>query len=41
LKLFPDDKMEEWEVGAEARNPRHDYPEVIKPLTKRQGRLFY
>lgn len=41
LKPFPDDKMEEWEVGAEARNPRNDYPEVIEPLkTNRQRSLF-
>lgn len=41
LKPFHDDKMEEWEVGAEARNPRNDYPEVIEPLkTNRQRSLF-
>jgi putative SOS response-associated peptidase YedK len=31
LKQYPADKMEEWRVGDEARNPRNDYPEVIKP----------
>ena len=42
LKPFPADKMEEWEVGAEARNPRNDYPEVIKPhKASRQGSLFF
>jgi putative SOS response-associated peptidase YedK len=41
LKPFPDDKMEEWEVGVEARNPRNDYPEVIEPLiSNRQRNLF-
>jgi putative SOS response-associated peptidase YedK len=41
LKPFPADKMEEWEVGAEARNPINDYPEVIKPIkSSRQGTLF-
>jgi putative SOS response-associated peptidase YedK len=32
LKPYPADKMEEWRVGDEARNPRNDYPELIKPL---------
>jgi putative SOS response-associated peptidase YedK len=32
LKPFPADKMEEWEVGVAARNPRNDYPEVIEPV---------
>jgi putative SOS response-associated peptidase YedK len=32
LKSYPDDKMETWPVGEEARNPRNDYPEVMKPL---------
>ena len=41
LKPFPDDKMEEWEVGAEARNPINDYPEVIEPVkTSKQRTLF-
>ena len=41
LKPFHDDKMEEWEVGADARDPRNDFPEVIKPLkTNRQRTLF-
>jgi putative SOS response-associated peptidase YedK len=41
LKPFPDDKIEEWEVGAEARNPRNDYPGVIESLkTNGQGSLF-
>jgi putative SOS response-associated peptidase YedK len=41
LKPFPDDKLEEWEVGAKARNPRNDFPEVIEPLkTKKQRNLF-
>jgi putative SOS response-associated peptidase YedK len=41
LKPFPDDKLEEWEVGAKARNPRNDYSEVIEPLkTSKQRSLF-
>jgi len=41
LKPFPNDKLEEWEVGAEARNPINDYPEVIEPVkSSRQGTLF-
>lgn len=32
LKPFPDDKLEEWEVEAKARNPRNDYPEIIELL---------
>jgi putative SOS response-associated peptidase YedK len=42
LKPFPGDKIEEWEVGAGARNPKNDSPEVIKPhKTSRQGSLLY
>ena len=41
LKPFPNEKMEEWQVGAEARNPINDYPEVIEPVkSSRQGTLF-
>ena len=32
LKPYPADKMEEWQVGSSARNPRNDYPELIKPV---------
>jgi putative SOS response-associated peptidase YedK len=32
LKPYPADKMEEWSVGDAARNPRNDYPELIKPV---------
>lgn len=32
LKPYPADKMEEWSVGDEARNPRNDYSELIKPV---------
>jgi len=31
LKQYPAEKMEEWRVGDEARNPKNDYPELIKP----------
>lgn len=41
LNPFPDDKLEEWEVGAKARNPKNDYPEVIEPIkTNRQRTSF-
>jgi putative SOS response-associated peptidase YedK len=32
LKQYPAEKMEEWHVGDEARNPKNDYPEVLKPI---------
>jgi len=40
LKPFPDDKLEEWEVGAKARNPINDSSEVIEPLKNKQRSLF-
>jgi putative SOS response-associated peptidase YedK len=41
LKPFSYDRMEEWEVGAAARNPINDYPEIIDPIkSNRQGTLF-
>jgi len=41
LKPFSADKMEEWEVGAAARDPKNDYPEVIAPhKSSRQRTLF-
>ena len=41
LKPLHDDKMEEWEVGAAARDPKNDYPEIIEPhKSSRQGTLF-
>ncbi|WP_410509721.1 SOS response-associated peptidase [Methanosarcina hadiensis] len=41
LKPFPGDRLEEWQVGAAARNPINDYPEVIEPVKgSRQGTLF-
>jgi len=41
LKPFPNEKMEEWQVGAEARNSINDYPEVIEPVkSSRQETLF-
>ena len=30
LKQHPAEQMEEWQVGDEARNPRNDYPELMK-----------
>jgi len=33
LKPYPVQDMEEWAVGDDARNPRNDYPELIKPVT--------
>jgi putative SOS response-associated peptidase YedK len=32
LKSYPAEKMGEWRVGEAARNPKNDYPEVMKPL---------
>jgi putative SOS response-associated peptidase YedK len=41
LKPFNDDRLEEWEVGAAARDPKNDYPEIINPhKTSKQGHLF-
>jgi len=41
LKPFSSREMEEWEVGAKARNPINDYPEVIEPVkSSRQETLF-
>jgi putative SOS response-associated peptidase YedK len=41
LKPFPDEKMEELEVGAAARDQKNDYPEIINPhKTSTQGHLF-
>jgi putative SOS response-associated peptidase YedK len=34
LKPYPADKMEEWQVGDAARNPKNDYPDIIKPVQK-------
>jgi putative SOS response-associated peptidase YedK len=33
LKSYPAEKMEEWPVGDAARNPRNDYPELIKTVS--------
>lgn len=42
LKPYSAENMEEWEVGAAARNPVNDYPEIIEPhKTSRQERLFF
>ncbi len=40
LRPYPADKMEEWEVGSEARNPRNDNPEIIKPYKAEQTDLL-
>jgi putative SOS response-associated peptidase YedK len=32
LKPYPAEDMEAWPVGDEARNPRNDYPELMKPV---------
>jgi putative SOS response-associated peptidase YedK len=41
LKPFPADKMEEWEIGASARDPKNNYPSVIEPhKSSRQGTMF-
>lgn len=41
LKPLPSDKMEEWQVGAEVRNPRNDYPEVIEPHKTNKQRILF
>jgi putative SOS response-associated peptidase YedK len=33
LKQYPVSDMEHWQVGDAARNPRNDYPELIKPVS--------
>jgi len=41
LKPFSFDEMEEWEVGAAARDPKNDYPEIIDHVkSSRQRTLF-
>jgi putative SOS response-associated peptidase YedK len=41
LKPFPDGEMTEWEVGADARDPKNDFEDVIKPhKTSKQRTLF-
>jgi putative SOS response-associated peptidase YedK len=41
LKPFSSDEMEEWEVGAAARDPKNDYPEIIDHIkNSRQMSLF-
>lgn len=41
LKPFNADEMVEWEVGAAAKNPINDYPEIIDPIkSNRQRTLF-
>ena len=37
LKPYPSEKMEEWRVGDEARHPKHDYPEIMKPRVSKEG----
>jgi putative SOS response-associated peptidase YedK len=37
LKPYPSENMEEWRVGDEARNPKNDYPEVMKPHVSEEG----
>src|SRR6267142_4210521 len=33
LKPYTSEKMATWAVGEEARNPRNDYPELMKPIS--------
>jgi len=33
LKPYPPEKMESWRVADATKNPRNDYPEVIKPVS--------
>jgi putative SOS response-associated peptidase YedK len=37
LKPYPSENMEEWRVSDEARNPKNDYPEVMKPMVSSEG----
>jgi putative SOS response-associated peptidase YedK len=37
LRPYPADQMEEWHVDDAARNPRNDYPELIKKVEKSVG----
>jgi putative SOS response-associated peptidase YedK len=32
LTPYPAEEMESWRVGDEARNPKNDYPQLLKPL---------
>lgn len=41
LKPFPPGKMDYWRAPDEAKNPRNDYPELIKPVAEvKQGQLL-
>ncbi|HYT43259.1 MAG TPA: SOS response-associated peptidase [Methylomirabilota bacterium] len=40
LTQYPAKDMEEWEVGAEARNPRNDYPELLEPVAEAEQGQF-
>jgi putative SOS response-associated peptidase YedK len=37
LKPYPSESMEEWRVGNEARNPKHDNLDVMKPYVSEEG----
>ena len=37
LKPYPSERMEEWRVGDEARNPKNDDPEVMKHMVSSEG----
>jgi putative SOS response-associated peptidase YedK len=37
LKPYPSERMEAWRVGDDARNPKNDYPEVMKPMPSSEG----
>ena len=37
LKPYPSERMEEWRVGDEARNPKNDDPDVMKPMPSSEG----
>jgi putative SOS response-associated peptidase YedK len=34
LRPYPAERMEEWHVGEEARNPRNDFADLISPIEK-------
>ena len=37
LKPYPSERMEEWRVEDAARNPKNDYPEVMKPMASSES----
>src|SRR4051794_20571865 len=40
LQQYPADKMDEWLVGDAARNPRNDFPEVMRPVDEQENQRY-